>query len=253
MRERSSGIADRWPSVGGLVLVLAVCGGSAAARTSAPLPPLPGRGVARPRPPPTAAPGDRRRRPRRRRLADASAVRRTAGDAAADGPEPGVLRRPIEPAARDAGAQPGPPAAELPGRSGGPRSTRRSATPGRRACCPSEGQHDPHFVPVEDRWRIGYPEWDRYGKGHPINDDYPYMPGRLLDPFNQNVLKGDFPIIGQHTFLDVTASVISFQEYRQIPTADDAVREHRAARRAELLRPPEPVLHHQLLHASRST
>jgi hypothetical protein len=84
---------------------------------------------------------------------------------------------------------------------------------------PTEGQQDPHFVPIEDRWRVGYPEWDRYGHGHPIVDDYPYTPGRWFDPFNQNVLKGDFPIIGQHTFLDVSASALSFQEYRQIPTA----------------------------------
>ncbi len=84
---------------------------------------------------------------------------------------------------------------------------------------PSEDQQDPHFVPVEDRWRVGYPAWDRYGQGHPLNSDYPFMPGRLLDPFNQNVIKGDFPIIGQNTFLDVTASTLSIQEFRQIPTA----------------------------------
>jgi hypothetical protein len=84
---------------------------------------------------------------------------------------------------------------------------------------PTEGQTDAHFFPVFDRWRIGYPEWDRYGKGHPINDDYPYMPGRVLDPFNQNVIKGDFPIIGQHIFMDLSASALSFQEFRQIPTA----------------------------------
>jgi hypothetical protein len=84
---------------------------------------------------------------------------------------------------------------------------------------PIEGQHDPHFVPIADRWRTGYPAWDRYGNGHPIADDYPYMPGRWYDPFNQNVLKGDFPIIGQHIFMDLSASALSFQEYRQIPTA----------------------------------
>jgi hypothetical protein len=84
---------------------------------------------------------------------------------------------------------------------------------------PGEGQSDPHFVPIEDRWRLGYPAWDRYGTGHPVNDDYPYVPGRHLDPFNQNVFKGDFPIIGQHLFLDMTASATSFQEFRQIPTA----------------------------------
>ena len=83
---------------------------------------------------------------------------------------------------------------------------------------PTEGQESSHFVPVEDRWRVGFPEWDRYGKGHPIADEYPYMPGRKFDPYNQNVLKGDYPILGQHTFLDV--SVITQQNYepRQLPT-----------------------------------
>src|SRR5581483_11551661 len=71
----------------------------------------------------------------------------------------------------------------------------------------------------DDRWRTGYPEWDRYGQGHPLLSDYPYMPGSVLDPFNQNVIKGDYPIVGQHLFLDITPAVLSFQEYRQIPTA----------------------------------
>ena len=79
-------------------------------------------------------------------------------------------------------------------------------------------QADPHFVPVEDRWRIGFPEWDRYGKGHPLLDDYPYVPGRPINPFRQNVLKGDYPILGQHTFFEFTGSTLAFFEYREIPT-----------------------------------
>src|SRR5439155_2630600 len=72
---------------------------------------------------------------------------------------------------------------------------------------------------MEDRWRIGYPEWDRYGKGHPLLDDYPYVEGNRWDPFNLNVLKGDYPIVGQHTFLDITATSLAFVEVRQLPTA----------------------------------
>jgi hypothetical protein len=83
---------------------------------------------------------------------------------------------------------------------------------------PREVADGPHFVPVEDRWRIGFPEWDRYGKGHPPVDDYPYVEGHWWDPFNQNVLKGDYPIIGQHTFLNVTAESFSVLETRQVPT-----------------------------------
>ncbi|HUG92995.1 MAG TPA: hypothetical protein VML55_19300 [Planctomycetaceae bacterium] len=83
---------------------------------------------------------------------------------------------------------------------------------------PSEGQVDSHFVPVEDRWRVGFPEWDRYGKGHPPLDDYPYVEGHWWDPYNQNVLKGDYPIIGQHTFLNITASTLMLHELRELPT-----------------------------------
>ena len=88
---------------------------------------------------------------------------------------------------------------------------------GRSSVLPREPQEDPRFVPIEDRWRIGFPEWDRYGKGHPFVDDYPYLPGRRTDPFNQNVLKGDYPILGQHTFLNITGTSRSIVEYREVP------------------------------------
>src|SRR5207302_207254 len=31
---------------------------------------------------------------------------------------------------------------------------------------PSEEQESDHFVPMEDRWRSGFPSWDRYGNGN---------------------------------------------------------------------------------------
>ncbi|MCE9604669.1 MAG: hypothetical protein K8U03_07165 [Planctomycetia bacterium] len=93
---------------------------------------------------------------------------------------------------------------------------------GRSGVAPREGQQSPHFVPLEDRWRIGVPEWDRYGKGHPITDDYPYDLGRLLNPYKQNVLKGDYPIVGQHTFLNITVANVTLAEVRQVPTPQNA-------------------------------
>ncbi|GIW92766.1 MAG: hypothetical protein KatS3mg110_0807 [Pirellulaceae bacterium] len=84
---------------------------------------------------------------------------------------------------------------------------------------PQEYQSNNHFVPMEDRWRIGFPRWDRYGKGHPPVDDYPYVEGSLWDPYNQNVLKGDYPILGQHLFLKITAQSNTIIEGRQVPTA----------------------------------
>lgn len=83
---------------------------------------------------------------------------------------------------------------------------------------PTESQSSSHFVPIEDRWRQGLPDSDRYGKGHPIMDDYPGIKGAWWDPYNQNVLKGDYPIIGRHTFLNITGVNLTLFEARQLPT-----------------------------------
>ena len=83
---------------------------------------------------------------------------------------------------------------------------------------PREEQQGNHFVPIEDRWRLGMPAWDRYGKEHPPVDDYPGVLGRWWDPYNQNVLKGDYPLVGQDTFLNVTGISQLVQELREVPT-----------------------------------
>ncbi len=89
---------------------------------------------------------------------------------------------------------------------------------GRSGIVPRESQETSDFVPMEDRWRSGFPEWDRYDKGHPPLDDYPYVEGELLNPYTQNVYKGDYPIIGQHTFLNVTGEIQTIVQTRQVPT-----------------------------------
>jgi hypothetical protein len=127
-------------------------------------------------------------------------------------PSPKMLQRPIE----------SPPVAE----SAHPPEHLLIVTPvdapsgftGPSGVLPSESQENSDFVPVEDRWRLGMSPWDRYDKGHPCLDDYPYQEGHWWDPFNQNVLKGDYPIIGQHTFLNVTATSFSNVFYREVPT-----------------------------------
>ncbi|MCZ2343061.1 MAG: hypothetical protein LC104_14910 [Bacteroidales bacterium] len=74
------------------------------------------------------------------------------------------------------------------------------------------------YVPMPDRWRIGYPEWDRYDRGQPVLDQYPYTLGTYFDPYNQNRLKGDYPVIGQHTFFNFTGTLLSLNQYANIPT-----------------------------------
>jgi len=88
---------------------------------------------------------------------------------------------------------------------------------GESSVLPTEQQSTSHFVPIEDRWRIGFPTWDRYGKGHPVGDDYPSVQGAWYDPYNQNVLKGDYPIAGQDTFLKLQFKQLNLLELRQTP------------------------------------
>ncbi len=79
---------------------------------------------------------------------------------------------------------------------------------------------DRDFIPMEDRWRLGFPAWDRYTftPDYPYTRDYPYQLGHWWDPFNQSVLKGDYPIIGQNTFLNITGISRTIVEFHQIPT-----------------------------------
>ncbi|MCY2965040.1 MAG: hypothetical protein NT069_15635, partial [Planctomycetota bacterium] len=83
---------------------------------------------------------------------------------------------------------------------------------------PTEDQESSHFVPIEDRWRVGIPPWDRYATPTPTGADAPFEPGAWWNPYRQHVLKGDYPIIGQHTFLNITATSVILNEFRQVPT-----------------------------------
>ena len=69
------------------------------------------------------------------------------------------------------------------------------------------------FLPVPDRWNLNLPEWDRYG----ARGDYPYVTGHWWDPYNQNVLKGDYPVLGKRTFFTFTGVSDSLLEGRNLP------------------------------------
>ena len=129
---------------------------------------------------------------------------------------PDVLRSPFPPAVDDDEFTPHVP--DMSGITQTPIEAPLGFT-GPSSILPSESQESEHFVPIEDRWRIGFPEWDRYAKGNPDIDDQPYETGHWWDPYNQNVLKGDYPVIGQHTFLNITATNELLNEFREVPTA----------------------------------
>ena len=58
---------------------------------------------------------------------------------------------------------------------------------------------DEEFVPMPDRWRFPWPRYDRYDP----KKSTPYVEGSTFDPFNQHVAKADYPVFGNHTFLNL--------------------------------------------------
>ena len=71
---------------------------------------------------------------------------------------------------------------------------------------------------VPNRWALSQPDYRRYTK----KGEYLYTRSRWFDPFNRNRFKGDQPIwpalLGQQTFLNVTASAESFFDGRRVPS-----------------------------------
>ncbi|HET6373265.1 MAG TPA: hypothetical protein VFG76_08155 [Candidatus Polarisedimenticolia bacterium] len=91
-----------------------------------------------------------------------------------------------------------------------------TGTAGRPASASTAAPEADDFLPIEDRWRIGFPDWDRYAHGR--RGAAPYAKGRWYDPYRQNVLKGDYPIWGRATFLNLTVLSDTVADSRSIPT-----------------------------------
>ncbi len=70
---------------------------------------------------------------------------------------------------------------------------------------------------VRDRWRIGFPEYDRYGDKAARGRDIPFRRNRWFDPYNQSVLKGDYPIFGNDKFMVFSAVSTTGVDIRRTP------------------------------------
>ncbi len=70
--------------------------------------------------------------------------------------------------------------------------------------------------PMTNRWRIGFTPWRRYTSGN-VETPYGSLPA-LWNPYRQSILKGDFPVIGQDIFLNLTAETEMVFEARRLPT-----------------------------------
>ncbi|HZI47198.1 MAG TPA: hypothetical protein VFD75_05345 [Pyrinomonadaceae bacterium] len=85
----------------------------------------------------------------------------------------------------------------------------------------SEPQTQSDRREVRDRWRVGFPEYDRYGDKGARGRDIPFRKGRWYDPYNQSWLKGDYPIIGNKVFMILSAVSSSTVELSRTPKPSD--------------------------------
>jgi hypothetical protein len=83
-----------------------------------------------------------------------------------------------------------------------PQAEKRAAPVPSGPAAPAE----PDYAPLPNRWSIEFPADPRIVKG------------RLIDPYNQNVLKGDKPVIGDSVFVVLTGILDSGStELRRLP------------------------------------
>ncbi|HUA21090.1 MAG TPA: carboxypeptidase-like regulatory domain-containing protein [Bryobacteraceae bacterium] len=97
-----------------------------------------------------------------------------------------------------------------------PTSTYRNLPQESPAETPAEAPlptDDQVFNLIANRWNFQFPtDYHRYPNG-----EVPYVKGHWYDPFNRNKLKGDYPIIGNQTFLDITFISDTFMDGRRLP------------------------------------
>lgn len=91
---------------------------------------------------------------------------------------------------------------------------------------PAEPDAQPAAAPipdrreVRDRWRYEFPEYDRYGDQGARGRDIPFKRGKWYNPYDQNVLKGDLPVIGNDYFLILSAVSTTGAELRRTPSGN---------------------------------
>ena len=101
---------------------------------------------------------------------------------------------------------------------------------------------------VRDRWRIGFPEYDRYGDKAARGRDIPFRKGRWYDPYNQSWLKGDYPIIGNKTFMIISAVSSTTVDLSRTPKPSDVSSARPGS--AEFFGQPEQLAVNQIFQAS---
>jgi hypothetical protein len=99
--------------------------------------------------------------------------------------------------------------------------TRRPLGAAGKTSVESETQTQSDRREVRDRWRIGFPEYDRYGDKGARGRDIPFRRGRWFDPYHQSWLKGDYPIFGNKLFMIFSAVSSTTSELSRTPKPSD--------------------------------
>ncbi|HEV7699422.1 MAG TPA: carboxypeptidase-like regulatory domain-containing protein [Pyrinomonadaceae bacterium] len=85
-----------------------------------------------------------------------------------------------------------------------------------------EKKPGPESREVLDRWRFEFPEYERYGDKGARGRDIPFRRNnRWYNPYDRNVLKGDFPISGNDYFLILSGVSTTGVELRRTPSGNN--------------------------------
>lgn len=137
-----------------------------------------------------------------------------AGDAPPKGAE--AAEAAMEP------SRPIPPSEPIPGP---PMSALGYAGEGYFPAPPGDNVLPRETIAVPDRWRIGWPTWNRYNRVAPSDSvlmnasggDSPYTLGHPLNPYDRNILKGDYPLFYEDIFLNLTFVSDTFAKWGKLP------------------------------------
>lgn len=119
---------------------------------------------------------------------------------------------------------------------------------GGRNSVESAPQTNPTRREVRDRWRINFPEYDRYGDKGARGRDIPFRKGRWYNPYDQNVLKGDYPIFGNKVFMIFSAVDTTTVELNRTPKPSNVSSARPGS--AEFFGKPEALIVNHLMQFS---
>ncbi len=83
---------------------------------------------------------------------------------------------------------------------------------------PASDQFPPFTQSTTNRWLINFGRWKRY-QDPSTETPYLYETPRVYNPYQQSILKGDVPVIGQDIFSDITLKNFTLAEFRKLPTS----------------------------------